>query len=132
MWDTGIGIAAAEQQRVYDEFYQIRNPERNRRRGIGLGLAIVKRTCELLGHAIRVESEPGRGSTFELELARCAPAPREPERGCIASVGRSTESLRGLVVVVVDDDAEVQKRPRARCWKAGLAGRSSVPAARKR
>ena len=109
--DTGIGIDTRHRERIFEEYYQIRNPERNRRRGIGLGLAIVKRTCELLGHAIRVQSEPGRGSTFELELARCAPAPRSPSEDDRA-IGRSTESLRGLVVVVVDDDAEVQEATR--------------------
>lgn len=109
--DTGIGIDARHRERIFEEYYQIRNPERNRRRGIGLGLAIVKRTCELLGHAIRVESEPGRGSTFELELDRCAPAPRSPSEDD-RSIGRSTEPLRGLVVVVVDDDAEVQEATR--------------------
>jgi len=109
--DTGIGIDPRHRERIFEEYYQIRNPERNRRRGIGLGLAIVKRTCELLGHAIRVQSEPGRGSTFALELARCAPAPRSPSEDDRA-IGRSTESLRGLVVVVVDDDAEVQEATR--------------------
>ena len=109
--DTGIGIDTRHRERIFEEYYQIRNPERNRRRGIGLGLAIVKRTCELLGHAIRVQSEPRRGSTFELELARCAPAPRSPSEDDRA-IGRSTESLRGLVVVVVDDDAEVQEATR--------------------
>jgi CheY-like chemotaxis protein len=109
--DTGIGIDPRHRERIFEEYYQIRNPERNRRRGIGLGLAIVKRTCELLGHAIRVESEPGRGSAFELELTRCAPAPGSPSEDD-RSIGRSTESLRGLVVVVVDDDAEVQEATR--------------------
>ncbi|HEY7238603.1 MAG TPA: hybrid sensor histidine kinase/response regulator [Burkholderiales bacterium] len=109
--DTGIGIDDRHRERIFEEYYQIRNPERNRRRGIGLGLAIVKKTCELLGHAIRVESALGRGSSFELGLERCAKAPSKPSEDD-RLVWRSTESLRGLVVVVVDDDIEVQEATR--------------------
>jgi len=109
--DSGIGIDARHRERIFEEYYQIRNPERNRRRGIGLGLAIVKRISDLLGHAIRVDSEPGRGSSFELVLPRCAPLPASAHEERRSS-DRSVESLRGLVVVVVDDDAEVQEATR--------------------
>ena len=108
--DTGIGIDERHRERIFEEYYQIRNPERNRRQGIGLGLAIVKRMCDLLGHSIRVESQPGRGSTFELGLRRCAPPPGAHE--VRRPAGASVEALRGLVVVVIDDDIEVQDATR--------------------
>jgi len=108
--DTGIGIDPAHRERIFEEYFQIRNPARNRAQGIGLGLAIVKRMCDLLGHGIRVRSQPGRGTTFELNLPRCAPARvdrLESEPG-----SASLESLRGLVVVVIEDDAEVREAMR--------------------
>jgi len=109
--DTGIGIDPQHRERIFEAYYQIRNPERDRRRGIGLGLAIVKRLCDVLGHSIRLESQPGRGSAFELVLARCEPPPSHVQDDQRASV-RSVERLRGMVVVVIEDDAEVQDAAR--------------------
>ena len=110
--DTGIGIDPQHGERIFEAYYQIRNPERDRRRGIGLGLAIVKRLCDLLGHSIRLESQPGRGSTFELVLARAEAPASEVEDARRADV-QSIERLRGMVVVVIEDDAEVQDAARA-------------------
>ena len=66
--DTGIGIAADQQERIFDEFVQLQNAQRDPAKGVGLGLATVKRLCALLGHPIAVRSQPGRGSVFELRL----------------------------------------------------------------
>ncbi len=71
--DTGPGIAQAEQERVFEEFYQVGNPSRDRAQGLGLGLAIVKRTAVLLEMPVRLLSEPGHGTTFELSLPVVAP-----------------------------------------------------------
>jgi signal transduction histidine kinase len=68
VWDTGRGIAESEQQRVFQEFYQIGNSERDRTRGVGLGLAIVKRLTTLLGHPLTLQSRPGRGTCFTIEV----------------------------------------------------------------
>jgi signal transduction histidine kinase len=108
--DTGIGVDARHRERIFEEYYQIRNPERNRRQGIGLGLAIVKRMCDLLGHTIQVDSRAGGGSTFELGLRRAAPQAGSHEDRRPA--GASVEALRGLVVVVIEDDIEVQEATR--------------------
>lgn len=64
--DTGPGIAPEHQARVYDEFYQIMDPNRltEARRGLGLGLNIVRRLADLLGHRVDLRSEPGRGTAF--------------------------------------------------------------------
>ncbi len=76
--DSGKGIPAAELEAVFEEFYQLENPERDRAKGLGLGLAIVKRMVQLLDHRIEVKSHPGRGSAFSLLVPRLAPkvAPR--------------------------------------------------------
>jgi len=68
IWDTGIGIADAERARIFEEFYQVGNPSRNRQKGLGLGLAIVKRTLPLISCELRCESRPGRGSMFEVRV----------------------------------------------------------------
>ena len=68
--DTGIGIAKADQQRVFEEFTQIEGPLQTRARGTGLGLPLVKRLTELLGGSIELESEPGLGSRFVVMIPR--------------------------------------------------------------
>ena len=70
VWDTGSGIPESEREKIFAEFYQLHNPERDRGKGLGLGLAICQRTCELLGHQIKVYSRPRRGSVFKIEAQR--------------------------------------------------------------
>jgi signal transduction histidine kinase len=66
--DTGIGIPAEHLPRLFDEFYQVENRERDRAKGFGLGLAISRKLCGQLGGTVTVQSEAGRGSTFKLSL----------------------------------------------------------------
>jgi two-component system, NtrC family, sensor kinase len=66
--DTGIGIAAGDLPRIFDEFQQIRSSGEIRHEGTGLGLSLARRLVELHGGRITVESEPGRGSTFRVWL----------------------------------------------------------------
>src|SRR5262249_27978269 len=66
--DTGPGIPAAEQARVFHEFHQVDSSNTKKKGGTGLGLAIAKRIVELHSGRIWVESEPGKGSTFQVEL----------------------------------------------------------------
>lgn len=68
--DTGIGIPPEEQERIFDEFHQLHNPERNRKKGLGLGLAIVRRLANMLDAELQMHSEPGKGSMFCIEVAR--------------------------------------------------------------
>ena len=62
--DTGIGIAAEDQQRIFEEFAQVDNPIQKRVRGTGLGLPLTRRLAELLGGSVSVESQLGIGSAF--------------------------------------------------------------------
>jgi signal transduction histidine kinase len=64
--DTGVGIAAADQTKIFEEFYQV-GPGKTQE-GTGLGLALSKRLVELHGGRIRFESAPGSGSTFTFTL----------------------------------------------------------------
>ena len=68
VWDTGIGIPADKVGQIFEEFYQLGNPGRDRHRGLGLGLSIVDRLARVLGHPVRVFSVEGRGSMFEIRL----------------------------------------------------------------
>ncbi len=71
--DTGVGIAADDQALVFEEFRQARGDHLRKSEGTGLGLALVKRFVELHGGSIRVESAPGRGSTFAFILPGHSP-----------------------------------------------------------
>jgi signal transduction histidine kinase len=66
--DTGIGIAPADQEAVFEEFRQVGRHYTSKQEGTGLGLALTRRFVELHGGTIRVESEPGKGSTFTFTL----------------------------------------------------------------
>jgi signal transduction histidine kinase len=104
--DSGIGIDAEDRERIFEEYFQARNLARDRSRGMGLGLAIVKRLCDLLGHRIDVDSAPGRGSAFMLTLQRAEP-PAAPDADADPRDARALEALRGKVVALIEDDADV-------------------------
>jgi CheY-like chemotaxis protein len=101
--DTGPGIAPEEQRLVFEEFYQIGNPERDRSKGMGLGLAIVDRLAKLMQAKMELVSTPGRGSMFAIDLplavqARAAPAAPEQRAGA------PRRSFAGSLVAVIDDE----------------------------
>jgi two-component system, sensor histidine kinase len=102
--DSGVGIAAADRERIFEEYFQARNPARDRARGMGLGLAIVKRLCDLLGHAIHVQSDPGQGSAFTVVLPRGEPPPAPADE---ADARPSHDALHGRLVVLLEDSADV-------------------------
>lgn len=71
--DTGIGIPAAEQDRVFDAFYQVDSSATREHGGTGLGLSIVKRLVEAHNGTIGLESAPGRGTVFYVRLPEAEP-----------------------------------------------------------
>ena len=66
--DTGLGIAAADQERIFEEFTQLNNPVQRKVKGTGLGLPLCRKLATLLGGTIEVRSELGVGSTFYLTI----------------------------------------------------------------
>jgi signal transduction histidine kinase/CheY-like chemotaxis protein len=103
--DSGIGIAAAEHERVFREFYQVSNVERDRSKGLGLGLSIVQRLCALLGVTLQLDSQPSRGTTVTLRLP-VADASAVPTRAAAPAMRAALPP--GLVVLVIDDEAAVR------------------------
>jgi len=104
--DTGRGIAPDEQQKVFQEFYQIANPERDRTRGVGLGLAIVKRLSTLLEHPLQLESQPGKGTCFTITLPR---ADSRLEADSSTALASSAPVAQGSgLILVVDDEVAIQ------------------------
>ncbi len=75
--DTGIGIPAEHQGRLFEEFFQVQNHERDRQKGFGLGLSICRRLVQQLGGLIELQSEVGRGSRFTVVLPRVVASTRE-------------------------------------------------------
>ena len=111
VWDTGIGISAENQLEIFREFHQLGNPERDRRKGLGLGLAIAQGLCKTLGHDLSLQSKPKCGSVFRLALPLSQVLPFvAPTIGADAvntTLQRKADSLRGVHVLVIDDDDAV-------------------------
>lgn len=134
VYDTGCGIDAANLARIFDEYYQVDNPGRNRALGLGIGLSIVRRLAVLLGHRIEVASRPGRGSRFRVVMPTVAGAtadsgsrdeeadepfsrPPLPRRVLLVDdevdIGHAVAALlrsRGVQIDVVVDEAAARER----------------------
>ncbi len=100
--DSGIGIPPAEQARIFEEFYQVGNPERDRSKGIGLGLSIVRRLADLLGEEVALRSAPGRGSTFRFSARRAQPGAALADGP--AQAGDAEPQDEPLLVALLEDD----------------------------
>lgn len=104
VWDTGAGIGANEQDKIFQEYYQVGNLERDRTKGLGLGLAIVRRLTALLACKLVLRSQLGRGSVFGLELPLAgAGAAESGQAETLAAIAAGT-----LFIVVIDDEAEIR------------------------
>ena len=106
--DTGLGIAPEHLERIFEEFYQVDNPGRDRSQGLGIGLSIVQRLSHLLEHPVRVRSRPGRGSLFRVVLpvaAGVAVANWQSESSGRFRLGGQRLPTR---VLVLDDEIQIQ------------------------
>ncbi len=103
--DTGVGIGADALPHIFDEYYQVDNVQRDRRKGLGLGLAIVRRIEKLLGYKVDVISEPGKGSVFSFSVALGdAEQVSQP-----FNIAQPKHDLTGATVVLVEDDPDIRQ-----------------------
>ena len=105
VWDTGRGIAKEHLPQVFQEFFQVGNPHRDRSQGLGLGLAIVDRLAKLLGYPLTVRSMPGAGTIISVDVPML--------RAQVENVSDKEATLVDMTllrgrVAVVDDDAMVR------------------------
>lgn len=102
--DTGIGISTEMQSRVFDEFVQLNNPERDRTKGLGLGLSIVQRICKLLEIKLNLVSIVDRGTAFSIDI----------ERGDASLLTQQSDSgtdysaVAQLFVIIIDDEEDAR------------------------
>ncbi|MAL02737.1 MAG: hybrid sensor histidine kinase/response regulator [Arenimonas sp.] len=98
VWDTGPGIAEADQAAIFEEFRRLDKGGQ----GLGIGLAIAERVARLLGLPLKLRSWPGRGTVFSIEVPRAAPAPARP-----APVAEPAQEPLRSRILVVDNDPDV-------------------------
>ncbi len=101
VWDSGPGIAAAEQERIFEEFVRLAPVEKGTDKGLGLGLSIARRSAELLGHPVRLHSEEGRGALFSVRVPLGDASRREVRKLAATTVAGD---LVGVRVLCVDND----------------------------
>lgn len=122
VWDTGMGIAASDRPRVFDDYFQVQNNARRAQDGLGLGLGVVRRLLALTGTRIALRSRLGKGScfaiAFEAGVAQTpapvhagapineqawAPAPHE----CVLVIEDQADVLDAVVTVLQDSGLRV-------------------------
>ena len=119
--DTGVGIAPEHLEHVFDEFYQVNNPGRDRTQGLGIGLSIVRRLSELLGHPVQVHSRAGSagsGSLFRVVLP--AALAQEPLPTAPVEVAPKAGMLPRRVLLI-DDEADIGDAMAALLSSCGVA-----------
>ena len=133
VWDSGVGIRPHEQERVFEEFYQVSDDasalQPHQRKGLGLGLAIVKRLAQLMDAPLKMRSRPGHGTMFSLQvlagrtprMTAGSPAPR-PALGL---------TLDHRLIVIVEDEPSVRSGLEVllKSWGASVLSFESVQAA---
>ena len=105
VYDTGVGIDADKNEIIFEEFQQLDNPGRDRSKGLGLGLSIVHRLAELLNAKLSMQSIPGKGSVFSIELPRCSSKQIiQPDIGSIETYPKLAEKT----IVIIEDEEEIR------------------------
>ncbi len=102
--DTGVGIPEEETQNIFEDFYQLGTISNKGNSGSGLGLSIASKLTRLMGSDIRVESNPGKGSTFSFAIEFPLPEPQESLVSKREKPVKDSRGFTGLNILVVEDD----------------------------
>jgi len=102
--DTGIGIAEHDKDKIFSEFYQLHNPERDRSKGLGLGLAIVRRISNLLEHPVKLHSKPEQGTEFIIEVKE---GKFSQQSAITQPIYLNENKLETLKVLVIDNELDI-------------------------
>ncbi|MGC5700894.1 transporter substrate-binding domain-containing protein [Pseudomonas sp. NFXW11] len=107
--DSGIGIAAEDQQRLFQPFSQVPGQHQDARSGTGLGLVICRTLCEMMGGQLSLESRPGHGTLarVQLRLSRLEPLPQAPAPVVPAA---APEAERAPLHILVVDDSQANRQ----------------------
>jgi two-component system, sensor histidine kinase len=106
VWDSGRGIPKDKHREIFQEFRQLDNPQRDRRKGLGLGLAIVERLVKLLDHPLELRSQLGKGSVFAVTVPRGRReqfVPAEADGQIVVD-----RDVANSLILVVDDEPDVR------------------------
>jgi CheY-like chemotaxis protein len=106
VWDSGRGIPKDKHREIFQEFRQLENPQRDRRKGLGLGLAIVERLVKLLDHSLELRSQPGKGSMFAVSVPRGRReefVPGEADGQIVVD-----RDVANSLILLVDDEPDVR------------------------
>jgi signal transduction histidine kinase len=103
VWDSGRGIPDQQQDMVFQEFFQLDNPERDRSKGLGLGLSIVARLAILLDHPLTLKSRPRRGTVFDIQVPLGSAALAAKSNQQISP----TSALAIKLAVLIDDEEAI-------------------------
>jgi CheY-like chemotaxis protein len=106
VWDSGRGIPKDKHREIFQEFRQLDNPQRDRRKGLGLGLAIIERLVKLLEHPLELRSQLGKGSVFVVTVPRGRReefVPGEADGQIVVD-----RDVANSLILVVDDEPDVR------------------------
>jgi CheY-like chemotaxis protein len=106
VWDCGRGIPKDKHREIFQEFRQLENPQRDRRKGLGLGLAIVERLVKLLEYPLELRSQLGRGSVFAVTVPRGRREDFVP--GEAAGQIVVDRDVANSLILIVDDEPDVR------------------------
>lgn len=104
--DTGIGIAEDQHKEIFNEFFQLDNPEHDRQKGLGLGLSIVEGLARLLGHPLTLRSQPERGSMFAVTVPMGSPQVLSADESLPLEID---DSRQGAAILLVDDEQTIRQ-----------------------
>ena len=109
IWDSGVGIPESQLKAIFEEYHQVNNPGRDRSLGLGLGLSIVQRLGNLLQHPVNVQSRPGKGSVFSIEVTRRDSPPALLAEGAVNALQPVTPTQKTGAILLVEDDPDLRE-----------------------